>query len=261
MATAVALVSCGSPKEFVYLQDMNENEKYAITEMPPAVIHINDRVSIVVNCKSPALAVPFNSQFGPIRITEDGNVSGEASSQSGAKGGYVVDSFGNIKFPILGELHIEGLTLNQVSELIRERIIKGSYINDPQVTVEFMNFKYTVLGAAGVGVYSSSEDRVTILDALAKSGDIAVNGRVDNVMVLREQNGYRQIYRMDLRKKDIFENPGFYLQQNDVVYVEPKYRGQEQFQKGVSYFSTAISLVSTFSTFILLMISLKIIPV
>lgn len=252
-ALAMILSSCASTKKFVYLQDMEVGQKYAIEQLNQAVIHTGDRLSIVVTCKKPELAIPFNTITGSVSVED--NLFADAS-QSTAKSGYLVDSDGTIIFPIFGRLHLEGLTLKQASDMIKTMIIEGEYINDPSVTIEFINFKYVVWGASGNGVYTANGDRITIIEALAQAGDVSVNGRVDNVMVMREINGNREIYKMDLRSKDMFDSPGFYLQQNDVVYVEPKYRANVNSQRGWQIFTSSLSVLSTISTFVLLMMNL-----
>ncbi len=221
----VLIASCSSPEKFVYLQDMETGERYPYSNKYEAVVHANDRLDITVSSKSPELAIPFNANGGSFQVGTGGAVSGPAA----ARKGYRVDTDGNIDFPILGKLHVEGLKVSEVTGLIRDRIIEGKYIKDPVVSLEFLNFKYSVLGAVGsAGTYTVDGDRVTLLEAIAKAGDISQRGRVDCVKVIREQNGQRVVYAHDLRSKSLFESPCFYLQQNDIVYVEPRYRKQDR---------------------------------
>ena len=106
--------------------------------------------------------------------------------------------------------------------------MQGNYIKDPLVSIEFLNFKYTVLGAVGRnGTFNVDGDRVTLLEAIAKAGDLSSKARINRVAVIREIGDERQIFMHDLRSKDLFESPCFYLQQNDIVYVEPKYRKKD----------------------------------
>ena len=147
------LSSCASRKGIAYLQDMELGQRYLYDARYEATVHRNDRLSITVNCKRPELAIPFNAHGNSIHVGADGNVStssGEVSAES-AKG-YRVDVEGNIDFPILGKLHVEGLKVSEVTDLIKNRIIQGNYIKDPQVSLEFLNFKYTVLGAVGLSL-------------------------------------------------------------------------------------------------------------
>ena len=119
--------------------------------------------------------------------------------------------------------------MSQVTEMIKNKIIEGNYIKDPQVSLEFLNFRYTVLGAVGhAGTFSVDDDRVTLLDAIANAGDLKSNAKLGSVAVIRESNGERKIYVHDIRSKEIFQSPCYYLQQNDIVYVEPKHKSRER---------------------------------
>lgn len=250
----VLLSSCSSRKEFVYLQDMHPGERYPFEAKHEAVIHRDDRLSIHVSCKQPELAVPFNVQTGALNISSSGevNIPADASSGDVSDKGYRVDIDGNINFPILGKLHVEGMTVSEVTDLIRNRIIKGDYIKDPLVAIEFLNFKYTVLGAVGHnGTFSVKGDRITLLEAIANAGDLAVNARVDKVSVIREIGNERRAFVHDLRSRELFNSPCFYLQQNDIVYVEPKYRQKENSEKIWPYITGVFSFISAIATIII----------
>lgn len=241
LAVALLLSSCGSSKDFVYLQDMELGKSYPYDTKYEAVVHANDRLDITVSSKSPELAIPFNAGGGSFQLGTNGAVTESATE----KKGYRVDVDGNIDFPILGKLHVEGLKMGEVTALIRDRIIEGKYIKDPLVSLEFLNFKYSVLGAVGNnGTFSVDGDRITLLEAIAKAGDVTPRGRVNRVAVIREENGRRVLYQHDLRSKDLFESPCFYLQQNDIVYVEPKYRKQDREDKGWKYTTGILSFIT-----------------
>ncbi len=242
----VLFSSCASSKKFVYLQDLKAGQKEAFDIKHEAIVHRDDRLRITVSCKSPELALPFNNQNGVVSVSADGNV--ESVRGVAKETGYRVDIDGNIIFPILGKLQVEGLTVSQVSELIRNKIIEGNYINDPQVSIEFLNFKYSVLGASGAGVYSVDGDRITLLEALAQAGDLATNARVDQVLVIREKGNEREVFAHDLRSKEIFNSPAFYLQQNDVIYVVPKYRKQDTESRVLEYLTLVLSMATAASS-------------
>lgn len=247
------LSSCSSHKDFVYLKDIQPGVDYAADLKHEAVIHANDRLSISVSSKNPELALPFNQAGGNFRLSADGSVtaSDDAASSSSREKGYRVDVQGDINFPLLGKLHLEGLTLNQATELIRTRIMEGNYIKDPLVTVEFLNFKYTVLGAVGrVGSYTAQGDRVTILEALAQAGDLLPKARLDRIRVIREEGGVRREYVQDIRNKSIFDSPAFYLQQNDVVYVEPKYDKRDREDRTWQFTTFFVSLAGVATSLI-----------
>lgn len=174
----------------------------------------------------------------------DGEVSAPSGSQPSDQG-YRVDADGYIDFPILGRLHVEGLRVSEVTSLIRQKIISGNYIKDPLVSLEFLNFRYTVLGAVSRnGTFTVEGDRVTLLEAIANAGDLTTKADMGRVTVIREEGGERRQYVHDLRSTDLFKSPCYYLQQNDIVYVEPKYRRKSAEDRGWQISATLISLAS-----------------
>ena len=118
----------------------------------------------------------------------------------------------------------KGLSVNEAIDMIATRIQEGNYMKDPLVAIEFLNFRYTVIGAvSNVGTFSIEGDRVTLFEALARAGGLTQRSKVDRVAVIREVGDNREMFVADLRTKDVFNSPCYYLQQNDIVYVEPKY--------------------------------------
>lgn len=211
----VLLAACSAPKEVLYLQDISLIKEEAIDKSYEVIIHKDDLLAIIVNSKDPELALPFNMPLVSYQI------GGQNVSQQRLVG-YLVNQDGNIDFPILGEIHVEGLTRMQVTELIKKRLIEEELIKDPIVTVQFLNFKVSVIGEVGrPGTFDISRDRITLLEALSMAGDLTIYGRRDRVAVIREKDGKRSILYHDLRSSDIFQSPCYYLQQNDIVYVEP----------------------------------------
>ena len=248
LSALLALSSCVSSKDFVYLQDMQVGERYHFERKHEAVVHRDDRLSITVSCKQPELALPFNTQTAAVRVSSTGEIS---SAPDGNAKGYRVDVDGNIDFPMLGKINVEGRTLAEVTQLIKNGIIEGNFIKNPLVSVDFLNFKYTVLGAVGSnGTFTVKGDRVTLLEAIANAGDLGSNARVDKVTVIREIGNERQIFVHDLRSSDIFNSPCFYLQQNDIVYVEPKYRKKERSERIAQYVTMTLSAIATACTVI-----------
>ena len=243
-AMALLLVSCGGARKFVYLSDMAPGERYDVNLESATIIHSNDRLDIKVSCKNPELAVPFNAQMGSYQISADGSVN---SAGVEVNAGYRVDDEGNIVFPVLGKINVGGKTLKEVSETIETMIEEGGYIKSPEVSIEFLNFKYTVLGAVnGKGTYTVDGDKVTIIEAIAKAGDLAKNARLDRIAVIRMVDGKQEIYYNDIRTADIFKSPTYFLQQNDIVYVEPKHKARnENAWQTASFFVSLGSIVST----------------
>ena len=245
-AAFLLLASCASPKKFVYLNDMEPGKQYPVNTETVTIVHENDRLDIKVSCRNPELAVPFNSQVGAYKMSIDGGVS-EARTET-VESGYRVDADGNIVFPILGKIKVAGKSLKQVSDMIAGMISEGGYIRDPQVSIEFLNFKYTILGATGAGSYSVDGDRITILEAIAKAGDLSKEARLDRIAVIRTIDGKQEIFYNDIRTADIFMSPTYYLQQNDIIYVEPKHKPRNENAWQTATFT--VSLLSLFSSIV-----------
>ena len=145
------------------------------------------------------------------------------------------------------------MTRQQLTQLIKEKIVEGGYMKDPMVTVNFLNFKFSVLGEVGkVGTYEVSGDHVTLLDALAMAGDLTPYSRLDRIAVIREYGNKRRILYHDIRSKDIFTSPCYYLQQNDIIYVEPtSMRATEQSQRKMNTWSMLLSFASSITSIVL----------
>ncbi len=249
-AAVVALVgvlsSCSSYKEFTYLQDAAEFDQMKVTQITQVKARVGDIVNIYVSSRNAESAAPFN-------LTAQGYRPGSGQSEIYSANttqralGYQVDESGNIEFPQIGILHVEGLSRAEIVELIKDKLISNNYLKDPIVTVEFQNLKITVLGEVNrSGYYAMSNEHTTILDALAMAGDLTAYGRRDRVAVIREVDGKRTVIWHDLRSKNIFDSPRYYLQQNDIVYVQPnKYKASQSTQSRWNQPSVWISLVST----------------
>ena len=245
---AVFFTACTSTKKIIYLQDVVPLKQQEIEQKYEVIIHGDDLLAIMVNSRAPELALPFNMPM----------VSYQLGSNAGGQQrvlGYLVDTNGNIDFPILGEIHVEGLTRMQLTELIKNKLIEGDLIKDPIVTVQFLNFKISVMGEVGrPGSFTISGDRITLLEALSMAGDLTIYGRRDRVGVIRENNGKRTILFHDLRSADIFNSPCYYLQQNDIVYVEPNKAksGQSSINQNnsIGVWVSVISLLTTIAVLI-----------
>jgi len=212
------LSSCISSKKVVYLQDVENDTATKISDYSGIKIHPQDMLSIVVHSKTPELAKPFNL------ITDNYIVIGgtQTTTNQQITSGYVVDKNGEIDFPTLGKLRVAGLTREELVVFIKNKLISENYINDPLVTVKFLNFRVFIAGeVAKPGMYEIINDRITIFEALAMAGDLTVNAKRNNIKIIREKNGERKIYTIDLRTAELFNSPAYYLQQNDYIYVEP----------------------------------------
>lgn len=245
---AVFFTACTSTKKIIYLQDVVPLKQQEIEQKYEVIIHSDDLLAIMVNSRDPELALPFNMPMVTYQL-------GSNSSGQQRVLGYLVDTNGNIDFPILGEIHAEGLTRMQLTELIKNKLIEGDLIKDPIVTVQFLNFKISVMGEVGrPGSFTISGDRITLLEALSMAGDLTIYGRRDRVGVIRENNGKRTILFHDLRSADIFNSPCYYLQQNDIVYVEPNKAksGQSSINQNnsIGVWVSVISLLTTIAVLI-----------
>lgn len=220
-AIAAALLmmgSCTSTRQVAYLQDVQPATEEVIVNMKNVTLQPGDQISIIVTCKDPQIASLFNLVTPTNRIYS----GGKNFTNSGEMGGYTVSSKGDIDFPQLGEVHVAGLTREGVANEIKNRLVASNMVKDPVVTVDFLNLHFSVIGEVShPGYFQLTNDRTTLLDALSLAGDMTIYGKRDNVAVVREENGRRTTYVVDVRSKDLFDSPAYYLQQNDVVYVQP----------------------------------------
>lgn len=212
------LSSCATVKDIAYFQNKVVNQPEKIDKHAGIVIQPKDMLSIVVSSRNPELVTMFNL---PV-------VSYQAGSEIVAGGGaqrilgYVVDNAGCIDFPVLGPLEVAGMTRWELAEMIKTKLIKGGLLTDAVVTVEFMNFKVSVLGEVNApGTYTIEGDKVTVLQAISLARDLTIFGMRENVSVIRERDGERTIYQINLCDVNLFKSPAYYLQQNDIIYVEP----------------------------------------
>ena len=212
------LSSCGTVKDIAYFQNKMVDTPEAIDKHAGIVIQPKDMLSIVVSSRNPELVAMFNL---PVVSYQAGS---EVVSGAGQQRlvGYIVDNSGKIDFPVLGPIEVAGLTRWELSELIKSRLLKDGLLTDAVVTVEFMNFKVSVIGEVNSpGTFTINGDKVTVLQALSLARDLTIFGERENVTVIRERDGQRTMYEINLCDVSMFNSPAYYLQQNDVVYVQP----------------------------------------
>ena len=245
VVATMAFCSCGSVKDIAYFQNKAVDKPEQIDKHAGIVIQPKDMLSVMVSSRNPELAVMFNLPVVTYQVGSE-SVGGVSGSGGYRLVGYVVDSEGCIDFPELGKLKVAGLTRWELSKMIKDKLIKDGYLSDAVVTVEFMNFKVSVMGeVAAPGTYAINGDKVTILQALSLAKDLTIFGRRDNVTVIREQNGSRVLYEVDLTDVNLFDSPAYYLQQNDVVYVQPNEIKARQSTTDDKTLRTASILVSS----------------
>lgn len=241
LVAALFLASCKSIKEVAYVQDIQIDTPSKIVEKEIKIAP-DDMLSISVNSSNPELVVPFNMPMVSYQFSQTGVNSGGVQRLLG----YIVDVEGNIDFPVLGKIKVAGMSRRELSEEIKGRLAKEGLVKDAVVTVQFQNFKVSVMGEVNAPkTYNIPSDRITLLEAISMAGDLTVYGRRDRVIVIREENGQRTAYINDLRSAKLFESPCYYLQQNDVVYVEPNKikAGQRNINQNTTV-STWVSIVS-----------------
>ena len=229
--------SCGTVKDIAYLQVDDLFKRMEVSDTVEMKIRKNDILDISVTCAEPELLQPFNMVWGNYYT---GNYGGYNNR------GYQVELDGTINFPLLGRLKVEGLTRRQLIDLVQDKLKKGDYIKEPVVTVRYQNFRVQVLGEVNrPGSYTITSERVTLFEALALAGDLTIHGRRSRVAVIREADGVRTILYHDLRSREVFNSPDFYLQQNDLVYVEPnRVRAEASTQNQFTSVGTWMSLIS-----------------
>jgi len=251
-ACVAILSSCVTPKNIIYFQDAGNFERFKDIDKFEVYIHQDDLLSILVNSVATEAALPLNLPIANYYV------GGDSYGQQRMLG-YLVDKEGNIDFPLLGKLHVEGLTRNALRDIIKAKIIENELLKDPIVTVNFMNFKISVLGEVNrPGSFNITGERITLLEALSMAGDLTIYGRRDRVAVIRESKGERTFLNHNLTSMEIFNSPCYYLQQNDIVYVEPNNRRAQQSEINQNNSASVwLSIASILLTTVTLVINLS----
>lgn len=217
--------SCNASKEVVYFQDMRPGEtEIKMPELKAITVRPEDKISIIVNSRDPQLTDMFNLPYITRRLGESlytNNLQNTGYTQGVS--GYTVDADGYIDFPVLGKIYVAGMQRDDIAQYIKHELVSKNLVKDPVVTVEFMNLCISVLGEVNQpGRFNIDRDRVTILDALSMAGDLTIFGNRSKVMVMRQEGDTQRVYGVNLTSgSHIYSSPVYYLQQNDVVYVEP----------------------------------------
>mgnify|MGYP003520998357 FL=1 len=223
---AALLYSCSTPKDIAYFQNAMQLQGMALQAEHKFRLRPEDKISIVVNSSNPML----EQQFTLTSRGNSNNILGAETSPATVSSGsgssiiaYTVDEQGTIDFPVLGKIRVEGMTREEVAAYIKERLIARELVSEPIVTVEYVNMSVNVLGeVSSPGNVPITKDHFTVIDALAKSGDLTINGNRRAVMVSRNNNGVNEVHQIDLTDmQKTMLSDGYYLQQNDLVYVTP----------------------------------------
>lgn len=227
--------SCASRKDLVYFLP-DSTELHTSYELNAPKLQPGDRLFIMVSADDIRATEPFNQ----INVYTTRPLGNDPISRPL----YAIDLDGNVDFPKLGKVRLAGLTRVQAIEKMQQQLSK--YIEGPTVNLQVTNFQVTVLGEVrSPGTFTINNDRITLLEALGRAGDLTINGVRHNVKVIREENGQKQEYHVDLTKRDALNSPVYYLAQNDVVYVEPNgaRRQSSRYTQNTSVFVSFASVI------------------
>jgi polysaccharide export outer membrane protein len=220
--TLLFLISCASPNRIRYFQT-EDNARLIVDSMAYTLpkIQPNDVIGVEVYALDPDVVRPFNQQGAIMSSMSAVTIKGvPAAQETTGPGGYLVDVDGFIDFPVLGKINVTGQNRIQLADVIRERL--RVYINNPRVNISIKNHKVTMLGEINSpGIYAISSDRLTLDEAIAMAGDITTFAVLDNIRVIREVNGKKIEYRVNIKSPDFFRSPVYFLQNNDLIYFEP----------------------------------------
>lgn len=250
LVAATTINSCVSQEKVTYLQgaDAFADTPYTLPTTYGIKIQPDDCLSITVSASEKELLEPFT---GLISLGGGSQNSSGATGSSSNSSGFIVDKQGNIDLPVFGEVHVAGYTRVELARAIEDMFKKGGYVQDPIVKVMITSFKVTVLGEAGNTVVTSEGERLTIIEAIAKSGGVKITGKRQNVLVLREVDGKVKSYRVDLSNaKNTLSSPVYYLQQNDVVCVESNGAARVDGSTFYKYMSATSSIIGFLTTIV-----------
>ncbi|MDE6256560.1 MAG: polysaccharide biosynthesis/export family protein [Muribaculaceae bacterium] len=266
---AVALTGCKAPQDVAYFQDTDANTIIELAAAKQITVQPGDKLSIVVKSKDPAISDLFNLPVYSTRIGTGGsmvsdnvNLRSNSVRNSESVASYTVDSKGDIDFPVLGMLHISGMTRGELSGYIKGELMGRNLVKDPTVIVEFLSSGVDILGdVKSPGRYDINKDKITIIEAISLAGDLNITGQRDNVKVIRQEDGKLHTYKVDLTNTaSLASSPAYYLQQGDVIYVEPNamqkrattVNGNNALSVGfwISVASLLTSVVTTLAVFI-----------
>ncbi|QMU64052.1 MAG: polysaccharide export protein [Flavobacteriaceae bacterium] len=239
-------VSCVSKKKITYFQN-DTIDQSKVSNNYKTIFKPDDLLQITISALDIDAVKPFN--LAAIAFSATSSTSGASQQQT-----YLIDSKGEINFPVLGKLKIGGLTREEAILLFKKKL-DPDYVKNPTINIKITNFKITVLGDVRTpGTYTVPNERITVLEAIGLAGDLNISGERSNILLTREENGKKNFYTIDLLSSNTFTSPVYYLQQNDVIYVDPnKAKAQsaatnQNTSLFISLGSIIISLITVFLT-------------
>lgn len=251
--------SCVSTKKIVYFQNSDEvfEQGQQIMQQYEMRLKPADQVLIKVTCSEPELLTIFaqDVMMGSAGQTSSYNVNSGSGAMTNAYG-YTVTNDGFVILPAVGRVNVAGCTTDEAAQRIEKSIVDANLIKDPDVTVRLLNARVAVLGAVKrPAVVSLTSERNTILDVLSQCGDIDDTGLRQKISLYREENGVRKKFSIDLTKSDVFQNPAFYVQQNDMIYVEPNKSQSVKSSAFYTFLAAGSSIVSVVASVVAIVIS------
>lgn len=246
----LAFHSCSSTKNIVYMQDIDEIQLKRIVSDYEVKIKKDDLLSIVVSGPDKGVVAPYN-----LTLSENTSYGGTYDPERSSLP-YLVDADGDINFPILGRIHVEGMTRSELARHLTERISED--VKDPIVYISFRNYKVTVLGEVrNPGTYTMDSEKITIFQALGKAGDLNLTAMREGIILIREVNGLNSYYKIDLTSADLLNQDYFFMQQNDVLYIPPSPSRIHSANTNTGIWSVALSSVTTIIAVISLILTIS----
>lgn len=218
VSAVIILASCSTPKDITYFQDVQAGSEIHVSQPYQVKVQPGDKLRIIVSTQDERLTNMFNLSSSSTNTTQGGAI------------GYTVDSKGTIDFPVIGEIRVAGMNREQIAAEIKGLLQSRDLIKEPVVVVDYLNLGVTVLGnVSSPGHFSITNDRYTILEAIADAGDLAITGERTNVKIIRQEVGKQTVYEVNLNDAaSLYSSPAFFLQQNDVVYVTPNNKAKRE---------------------------------
>ena len=232
--------SCVTQQDWVYFQ--GDHIAYSKAQPFELRYQTNDLLSINVSAKDMVAARPFNMFVSSPNNTNTLNLTGQLQQQP-----YLINEEGDINFPVLGKLTLSGLSRKEATVFLENKL--KTYLKDPLVTIRLTNFRISVLGEVNnPGTYNIDDERVSLPQALALAGDLSINGKRGNLLLLREENGLLTKNYIDLRSDELFNSKYYFLKSNDVLYIEPNASKVRSSTDALRYTSISLSVITTLTT-------------
>ena len=209
--------SCSTKNQLVYLGD-SETQDYNIVDYPSLknYIEVGDILKIDVQTIVPNAAIPYNKKTFNEAVIQNLNILNLE--------GYIVDEFKMIKFPVLGDISVDKITLHELESVITQLLLEGRHLTNPTVKVRRVNSKFTILGEVrSPGTFPYFDEKLNIFQALGYAGDLTIEGKRNEITLIREQAGLRAVYKFSLTKYDLLKKPYYHIRNNDVIIVEPSF--------------------------------------